>query len=277
MLGFLLFLLCAATLVVLAMTIAIVRHVKYPLRRSGAYAARRGLAFDPGDLELRYESWTLDRPGAALPVWEIDFELDPDESPRWSVVFIHDWRESRIDALTLISYWRGWTQHAVLYDLRGHGESSPGPARLGCGEVDDLLALLAHLDEERRILLAGHGLGANLALTAAARSGESGGRIGGVIAVDSYSDFHARLRTVLREKEHPHRPMTKLAMWWFRMTGCRPLLVDEADIARLEVPTLLLDEWNDEKVDAFLQRIVEDGSTSTPDPSGSECSAARRV
>jgi pimeloyl-ACP methyl ester carboxylesterase len=255
--GLVLLLFTAAILVVVVLTIVVIYGATHPVRRSGAYAAVRGLPFDPGDLDLKYEAWTLDAPGvpgARLPVWAL--ELEPrEDGKRFTAVFVHGWGESRIDMLKDIEDWRGIVGRAVLYDLRGHGESSPEPSQLGNGEDEDLIALLGQLGDDERFLIAGRELGANIAIAAAATESESRRRIAGVIAIAPYDDFHARLKERLRARDHPTWPMSALAMMWFAHTGRRPLVASEDDAARLGCPILRLDDWDEERVRAFVQML----------------------
>ncbi|HET6288368.1 MAG TPA: alpha/beta hydrolase [Amycolatopsis sp.] len=71
----------------------------------------------------------------------------------------------------------------VSWDQRGHGESSlaPGVRFTASAALDDLIALLDHLDLDRPILI-GHSLGGNLAQALVRRLPE---RVHGLIVVDS--------------------------------------------------------------------------------------------
>ena len=72
----------------------------------------------------------------------------------------------------------------VAYDARGHGESDPAPAGQGYGypeQVGDLERVVAsQLGEEERFLLAGHSMGAQVAVAYALRHPE---RLAGLVVI----------------------------------------------------------------------------------------------
>ncbi|MFD6068294.1 alpha/beta fold hydrolase [Amycolatopsis lurida] len=102
---------------------------------------------------------------------------------RRPVVFTHgagmDHRMFDVQARALCE--RG--HRVVVWDQRGHGESdlAAGVRFTAALALDDLAALLDHLDLDRPILI-GHSLGGNLAQALVRRSPE---RAGGLVVVDS--------------------------------------------------------------------------------------------
>ena len=231
---------------------AMVAHgATHPPRHTAGYALAHSLACDPGELDLRFESWTLDRPdGAKLPVWEIACtkahgvhavgfeERGSNRRPLLTAVFLHGWGRSRIDLLARIRPWDELCDRLVLYDLRGHGDATGGASRLGCGEDADLIALLERLGEARFILV-GSSMGAVIGISAAAADDGVRRRIVGLIAYGPYIDFHTSLRGRLGAAGLPTRPFTNLAMLWFRLRGLRQHRTLE-DAARLRCPLLVI-------------------------------------
>ncbi|MEE8155364.1 MAG: alpha/beta hydrolase [Phycisphaerales bacterium] len=239
LLGVAILLLIALGVLGVLLAAMIVHGATHPPRHTAGYALAHSLACDPGELDLRYESWTLDRPdGAKLPVWEVQTGKPRREDHDITIVFLHGWGRSRIDLLARMRPWDELCDRLVLYDLRGHGESTGGASRLGCDEGADLIALLERLGEARFILV-GNSMGAVIAIAAAAANDAVRRRIVGLIAYGPYIDFHTSLRHRLRAAGLPTRPLTDLAMLWFRLRGLRQRRTLE-DAARLHCPLLVI-------------------------------------
>jgi pimeloyl-ACP methyl ester carboxylesterase len=243
LLGVLALLAIAAILAVLLMTVLLIYNVRHPPRNTAGLALARGRPCDPADIGLPFEEWTFDRPGARLPVWEVDVRNDQ-QSDRsqpdgpLTVVFVHGWGQSRLSMLNRLEPFDECGDRLVMYDLRGHGEATGGLTPLGWREDDDLLALLDRLGGSR-YLLVGNSMGAVIALHAAARTTMTGNRVVGVVAYGLYADFHRSVRGRLRLQNLPRRPMTDLAMVWFRLSGVRFPSIKPAASA-IRCPILLL-------------------------------------
>src|SRR5436190_9827504 len=103
MTGLLMLLAIALVLLVALLTAMLVHEMGDPPRHTAGYAMARGLACDPGELGLPFDSWTLDRPdGAQLAVWEVAVNHEPPRPRQLTCIFLHGWGHSRIDALTRI-------------------------------------------------------------------------------------------------------------------------------------------------------------------------------
>ncbi len=249
--GLAILLLIALAVLGVLLAAMLVHGATHPPRHTAGYALAHSLACDPGELDLRFEPWTLDRPdGAKLPVWEIACrkahgvhavgfeERGSNRRPLLTVVFLHGWGRSRIDLLARIRPWTELCDRLVLYDLRGHDESTGGPSRLGCDEDTDLIALLERLGDARFILV-GYSMGAVIAISAAAADDAVCRRIVGLITYGPYIDFHTSLRRRLGAAGLPTRPLTDLTMLWFRLRGLRQHRTLE-DAARLHCPLLVI-------------------------------------
>lgn len=247
--GLLILLAIAAGLLMLLLTALLVREARRPPRHTAGYALGRGLPCDPGDLNMAHEEWWLDRPGGArLPVWEIGTEQGT-EGQRdqgtegtggggLTAVFIHGWGQSRIDMLARLDPWPALCRRIVLYDLRGHGDAEEGLSDLGYHEEEDLVALLEQLGEGP-FLLVGHSMGAVIAIHAAAAGRPVARQIIGIVAYGPYCDFHRSLRGRLQVAGLPRRPITDLAMLWFRLWRIRHRPTDRA-AAALPCPLLVV-------------------------------------
>ncbi len=234
----------ALTLLLVAMMIYVLTH---PPRRTAGYAVAKGMACDPGDLHLPFDSWTLDRPdGARLPVWEIDIKKvgrhEGTEARREEAnltgILVHGWGQSRIEMLIGIELWFDLCDRLVLYDLRGHGEATGGSSRLGCNEDDDLIALLERLGQTR-VVLVGRSMGAAITLATAARQTSIRDRIAGVVVYAPYTDFHMTLCRRLRRDGNPSRPFTDLAMLFLKLRGRRQRTTTD-DAQHLRCPLLVI-------------------------------------
>ena len=240
MIGLLILFATALFALLALLTAMLAWEMRHPPRHTTAYAIARGLAADPGELNLAFETWTLDRPdGAKLAIWEI-------QSPKSKIpdsltaVFIHGWGHSRVDSLARIRPFDELCERIVMYDLRGHGET-PGNSRLGDGEADDLLALLERLGSGPFILI-GHSMGAVIAIRAAIRQPRA---IAGVIAYGPYCQFHRSLIGRLRVSGYPARPISDLAMAVHRLMGVRPASVDPRELKSLATLLLVFHGSND--------------------------------
>jgi len=235
--GLLMLLAIALVLLVTMLTAMLVREMRRPPRHTEAYAIARNMACDPGDLDLPFEQWSLDRPdGAILPVWEMGEETRQDSL---TAVFVHGWGHSRIDSLARIEPFRSLVDRMVMYDLRGHGDSQHCLSRLGHDEHLDLLALLERLGDAK-FLLIGHSMGAVIAMHAAIHARANhlpvATRIAGIIAYAPYCDFHTSLRGRLGVAGYPGRPITDLAMLVHRILGVVPSSLSEGELRALDVP-----------------------------------------
>ena len=155
--------------------------------------------------------------------------------PGTTAVFVHGWGQSRIDVLCDVDPWMEKYARLVLYDRRGHGDATGGPARLGTGEHRDVQALLERLGDGP-FLLVGDGTGAGVAIAAAAETGPAGDVVG-VVAIAPCTDVHASIRDRLGSRGLPARPLTDLAMLWLKLIGIRQR-DSQRDRRRLQCPLL---------------------------------------
>ena len=243
--GLVIFFSAALVVLIALLTAMLMWEMTHPPRHTAAYAIARNLASSPDELGLSYETWILDRPdGARLPVWDIkrnqrstlNAQRTVFDAPRLTVVFLHGWGHSRIDALARLKPYHDLGDRLILYDLRGHGDSERCVSRLGHREQDDLIELLGRINDDQ-VILVGHSMGAVIAMRAvidAPRPVKD--RILGVVAYGPYCEFHRTLIGRLNVAEFPTRPITDLALLMFRLVGIRPSSVNEDDFRGWGVP-----------------------------------------
>ena len=153
----LMILVCTATLIwgLLALVTA-VRCLKRPRRHSMVRAISMGLPVDPEEAGWDVDSWSVSCPdGIEMPVWSI---RTGGAGP--VTVLIHDWGDSRIECLPLVSEWKDESAMVVMPDLRGHGDAA-GICTFGRLEIADIEILIRSLDAEH-VGVVGHGYAANL-------------------------------------------------------------------------------------------------------------------
>ena len=253
MTGLLTLLLFGLVLLIVLLTLMLVREMQRPPRHTAAYALARNWPVDPGELALSFQDWILDRPdGAMLPVWEIlSGRPSEDDGPKRpvTVVFVHGWGHSRIDSLHRVEPFLPLCDRIVMYDLRGHGDSTGSLSRLGDGEEEDLLALLERLGSDDLYILVGHSMGAVIAISAAIASRRAGmasaSKIAGIVAYGPYCEFHQSLRGRLKVARYPGRPITDLALLALGAMGIRPRSLRESDFGDLACPLLVFHGCND--------------------------------
>ncbi len=207
MLGFLLLLAVGLLIAWCGVTVATVRVLTRPPRRTYASALARGRAGDPSELAppLPFESWSLRSRGNELAAWTVT-----GGNPAGPVFIItHGWGDSRIGMLSRIEALHTFAAAFVLWDLPGHGESG-GRCELGHGEVRDILAVLDAVPGER-IVLVGASLGAGLSIIAAA---ERPKRTIAVIAEAPYRLVETPARNMVTAMRLPSRFTLPPALAW---------------------------------------------------------------
>jgi pimeloyl-ACP methyl ester carboxylesterase len=174
-----------------------------PSRRTLAWCLARGEPSDPSEADPArgFEEGEVVEPRpphARCPLWRIE----GDEPSGPVLVFCHGWGESRQAVLQRLHALAPVCSAIVSWDLPGHGEASPGIARLGASEHLALSALLESLGRERPVVLMGFSMGAGVCLRAAA---EEPDRVAGVIAEAPYRLPWTPARNVMHLKGFPHR------------------------------------------------------------------------
>lgn len=136
---------------------------------------RRALASSPSDFDLAYENVTFPSTGDAIPLrgWFV-----PAAGSDRVVLIVHGRNSNRTgdngqhvpDAAALVA--RGY--NALLFDLRGHGESGGVRYTLGTAEQRDVLGAVAYLENRgfapERMGFWSHSMGAATVLLASAAS-----------------------------------------------------------------------------------------------------------
>ena len=165
-------------------TTALLYMMRHPERRTLAYALAQKLPCDPADLGLKSAEKTLTLPdGHTTPAWVIE-GLNP-SGP--FVAITHGWSSGRFNSLVRVPLWAQYANRLVVYDARGHGDSSANICTLGEKEPGDLLAILDQvLEADTSVVLVGISMGAGFTVAAAASEEARRHRIVGVILEGPY-------------------------------------------------------------------------------------------
>jgi len=222
------------------------RALLYPPRRTFAWSVSRGQPADPGALSppRAFEALMLRdpaRPRETLPYWVI--RGDDPAGP--VTIFSHGWGESRQSVLQRVGALAPVCSRIVAWDMPGHGESGPGPCRLGVEEHRPLIAL-AEQFAGSAVVLHGFSLGAGVSIAAAA----AGAPVAAVIAEAPYRLPSTPARCVMRFRGLPYRLNLGPAMMLAgAVLGAGPLWrrFDRAKLApRVQCPLLVLHAVGDE-------------------------------
>ena len=200
----------AAALLIVLGTARVVYVLQHPKRKTYAYALATGLPGDPGELGLNYTEQTFRfADGSTTPGWIIE-GANPHGA---TVVVTHGWNSSRHGSLLRVPTLAPHATRLVVYDMRGHGESSAPVCLMGTREADDLLAIITQLDgPDTPIVLYGSSMGAGVSIATAAKADPAtAARIVAVIADGPYRHFHEPIAAQMRVQSLPPFPFARLA------------------------------------------------------------------
>ena len=164
--------------------------IRYRIIEPGDYQFRWTNRLDElrGELELTFSATVTNRPNETnVP------------NVRGTVILLHGYG---VDGLSMLPWGfllaeQGW--RCVLVDLRGHGASTSDWVYFGTQELNDLRALLDHLQLNHQVQtpvsMVGHSFGAVLAL----RWKNVDSRIGKVVSISPYADLAEAVENVRRE------------------------------------------------------------------------------
>ena len=221
-----------------------------PPRKYFAWALATGRPKDPSDLGLEFiESEFSSGEHHPLPAWRIKGSATHSNAP--ILVMLHGWGRSRWDSLTRVEPFRNACSEIVLLDLPAHGEHLGAWSALGVREpacVVHALHELARQFPNSPFLLAGHSMGAGIAIRAANlaandfqgdTSKNKGISIAGVIAFAPYSTLRSPIPARLALQNLPAWPFAPIAFLTLRILGRMdgPL---EKDARELRAPLLVM-------------------------------------
>jgi pimeloyl-ACP methyl ester carboxylesterase len=205
---------------------------------------------DPSDLGLQFDECEFSSgQHHPLPAWRIKGNATHCNAP--ILVMLHGWGRSRWDSLTRVEPFRNACSEIVLIDLPAHGEHLGAWSALGVREpacVVHALHELARQFPNSPFLLAGHSMGAGIAIRAANlaatdfqgnTSENKGIFIAGVIAFAPYSTLRSPIPARLALQNLPAWLFAPIAFLTLRILGRMdgPL---EKDARELRAPLLVM-------------------------------------
>lgn len=225
-----------AAMTLAAAVTAVVRDARFPARASVGWALARRIPTRPAEAGMDSTDGSVVCPdGTALPLWTV--RGGSPEGP--ALLLLHGWRRSRIDSLRRLPWLLPHVRFACLMDLRGHGDAPRGPSTLGAADVDDACtAARAHAGIPW--IVAGHSLGASVAMRASAAMLRAGVRVEGVLLMSPYPNLRVPLSGRLSSVGMPAFPLAGLSARAIAALSGRESPIGEAIevVARASVPTV---------------------------------------
>lgn len=209
----------------------------------------------PQDMGLRFEDVTLTTSdGVKLAAWFVPSEAPTDAA----VVVLHGYPADKGDVLPRAAF-LAKTYDLLLVDFRSFGKSEGTYTTLGPKEVEDALAAVRYLKDERgkaRVGVYGFSMGGTVALSALAKTD----RINAVVSEAAYADIR-------KMAEEPYRYLGPLKAACAALTAIAARLALGVDIDTAspmnavrgtKVPIMLIHSRNDQVVSfSHAERLVE--------------------
>lgn len=209
---------------------------------------RRALMQSPRDYDLGYESFTVHSCGHTLAGWFIPAAAAGAAGPKPAVILVHGWGKHREFLLPQAEFLQNSGLHAVLFDVRGHGESDHAEIVTLVDYCDDLANVLRHVAarpdvDSNRMVLFGHSMGAAACLITASRMQH----IRCVVSNASFADLPDLVRRVLRTRKIPVFPFAFLfrKIWEIRASASIADFNPLNNVDKAEADILLVQGQND--------------------------------
>lgn len=235
---------------------AIVRDARHPARASVGWALARGLPTRPSEIGVDSDEGSVTcGDGTRLPLWTI--RGGQPQGP--ALLLLHGWRRSRIDSLRRLPWLLPHVRLACVIDLRGHGDAPEGPSTLGTADVSDACAAV-RAQPDIPWIIAGHSLGASVAVRAAAELHASGTRIAGALLMCPYPDIRVPLAGRLASAGMPAFPVAGIAARTIGLLCGRetPVTVALQAIGRASLPTVWVACEDDPVVPPEFVRVLHE-------------------
>lgn len=217
----------------------------------------------PADVHLPFEDFTVEHDGVVLRGWFVpaaDAHLS-NGARLPTIIVTHGWGRSAERMLPHAKYLHAAGFHVVLYDLRGHGDSSAVDLVTMVEIVKDLQAVLDHTlarpeVDGNRVGLLGHSMGAAASVIAASRNPA----VKAVVSSSGFADFGDLTAQMLRWRKLPAVPFRFLVrkFWESRTKMSITEVNPRQQIGKIRAPVLLLHGDRDEVVTPDqLQKLFE--------------------
>ncbi len=205
--GLLILFIVALIVIVVAGTLSLIHHMQQPKRLTYGVMLAHRRPTDPAELGFEAE--------------ERSFRfVDGTQSPAWivkgrraggpTIIVSHGLADSRYGSLIRLPALTPMASRVVLYDLRGHGDSTAKKTTLTAREPEDLMQVINEVDDGSPVVLMGHSMGAGISMIVAAHEQERTDghrcRVAGVICEGGYRWPMETIAGYLKERGWPVYP-----------------------------------------------------------------------
>jgi pimeloyl-ACP methyl ester carboxylesterase len=201
----------------------VVREAMRPERKTVGWALGRGLPTEPGHWGTPSHEWNLEFRGSRCPV----FELGERDAAAPTALILHGFARSRYDSLARAGAFVGIAPRILLPDLPGHGDAQGRGTRLGTDEEDFAAAVLDAAGATGPVYLAGHSLGATIAVRAASLPALAP-RVKGVLALAPYESLRTPLAARMELRAMPTGLLLAPTLRLLALRGIRERSTTEA-------------------------------------------------
>lgn len=202
------------------------------------------------DLGISHEDLDIASGGQVLKAWLLHGNREREDTVHGPIILLtHGWGASYGTVLRLALPLVSAGYDVLVFDIRGHGRNAAVPFATIRDFRDDVEAVVGYAHArfpERRIVLAGHSLGAAATVLAVAR----GAPVAALILIASPADVLETTADYLRSKGFPGRFMVVALrpFWWMRIRGTFRDLVPSTAISRVHRPVLIVQAGRDRRV-----------------------------
>jgi len=211
----------------------------------------------PSDYDLECETIHFPSQGIQLNGWFIP-PLQA-KVPAPVVALMHGWSHNAGRMLDIAKWIHQDGFAVLLYDGRGHGDSSSDGPSYVLKFSQDIIAAVEYLEkrsdvDSRRIGVIGHSIGGAGAILSAAMDK----RIAAVVSISAFSDPNVLTRDTLRRVHVPIWPFLPIIQWIFRRWIRMPInsISPRLRIGEISVPILLAHGASDRFVDPANMDIL---------------------
>jgi len=204
----------ALLLIVSAGTLGLIYHMQQPKRITYGVVLAHHQPASPSDLGFEAVEQTIHfEDGTLSPGWIVKGQREGGPT----IIVSHGLADSRYGSLIRLHAFVPLASRVVLYDQRGHGDSTAKKTTLTAKEPDDLMHVMNEVDDGTPIVLMGHSMGAGISMIVAAHEIErNDGHASRIMAVICEGGYRWPLETIagyLRERGWPVYPFLWLTGW----------------------------------------------------------------
>lgn len=212
--GLLILFIVALIVIVAAGTFSLIYLMQQPKRLTYGVVLAHRQPTEPAELGFEAEERTFRfADGTQSPAWIVKGQ----RAGGPTIIVSHGLADSRYGSLIRLHALVPMASRVVLYDLRGHGDSTAKKTTLTAKEPDDLMHVMNEVDDGSPVVLMGHSMGAGVSMIVAAHEQERTdglpSRVAGVICEGGYRWPMETIAGYLRERGWPVYPFLWFTGW----------------------------------------------------------------